>query len=73
MPQKSTKRKRAAGNQQVQLQQVTLRDMLKVRVAKRTMARKAKMGVLEVKVEKMIMASLRTWTCRMMKKNLAMI
>jgi hypothetical protein len=37
------------------------------------MARKAKMGVLEVKVEKMIMASLRTWTCRMMKKNLAMI
>jgi hypothetical protein len=73
MPQTSTKRKRAAGNQQVQLQQVTLRDMLKVRVAKRTMARKAKMGVLEVKVEKMIMASLRTWTCRMMKKNLAMI
>tara|TARA_B110000285_G_C15100020_1_gene604442 strand:- start:802 stop:1023 length:222 start_codon:yes stop_codon:yes gene_type:complete len=73
MPPKLTKRKRAAGNQQVQLQQVTLRDMLKVRVAKRMMARKAKMAVLEVKTEKMIMASLRTWTCRMMKKNLAMI
>lgn len=48
-------------------------ELLKVRVAKRMMVRWKKMA-LEVKMEKMIMASLMTWTtCKVKKKSLAMI
>lgn len=61
------KLRRAARNRQEK--QVAFRAMLKVRVAKRMRARR-KTGVL---TEKMIMARMRTWACKMMKKNLATI
>lgn len=68
MPKLKTRKR--ARNQQLQVN----RMMLKAWAAKMMKARWMKLG-MEVKMKKMemIMVSLMTWTCKMMKKNLAMI